>query len=269
LAAEREGAAPLSRSPIRKVRLPALLLGTAILASTGLVLAATPQTVWLDAPLDGSTAEVGDSVRIVGHVTDPSGVSFARVDVNGERLERVNLDSGPGDLVTVEFLWEPTEPGTYVISLLARGNADGWRGPANATVTVTGEPEPPTTSTSTSTTTTTSTTSSTTTTPTTTPPCEFAAPDPAAPADGSTTPLVANTLSWTYSGCRPALEYEVEVSSTPAFLEIFASAIVDTTDWLTPNLACDTYWWRVRPTTFDDVGPWSTPWSYTIMNRGC
>lgn len=259
----------MSRSPMRGVRLAALLLGAAILiTSTALVLAATPQTVWLDAPLDGSVAEVGDLVQIVGHVTHPDGVSFARIDVNGERLERANLGSGPGDLVTVESVWEPTEPGTYVISLRAMSITDGWQGPVTATVTVNGDEPPPASATSTSTSTT-STTSSTTTSSTTSPPCVFTPPDPAAPADGSTTPLVANTLSWTYSGCRPALEFQIEVSSTPTFLEIFASATVATTDWLTPSLACDTYWWRVRPKTFDDVGPWSTPWSYTISNRGC
>ncbi|MCP3975059.1 MAG: hypothetical protein GY720_11270 [bacterium] len=242
------------------------LLASVLFAGAALAARSPSQSVWIDAPLDGSVIEADRSVvAVVGHASGDTGIDRARLRVDGQRLAVAPLESEPGQLVTVEFEWEP-DPGIHVLELWAR-NADGdWEGPAIATVTVEGDPEPPPT-TATPTTSGAPTISSA---PSTSGACLFEPPILVSPVDGKISPLTANTLTWAYTGCRLALEFQVEVSTTPNFTEVVASANVQAaSDWLTPNLLCDSYWWRVRAQTFDDLGPWSTPWSFTISFRGC
>ncbi|MCP4306195.1 MAG: hypothetical protein GY926_12660 [bacterium] len=244
---------------------------TIILLASGAYAAALetddPSTsaVWIDRPLDGSNYGVDDQVvHVVGHVAVPTGADMVRLDIDDEPYGEATLPGESGQLATVEFNWEPSA-GIHVLSLWARDIGGDWRGPARVTVTVEGAVDvpPDTTSTTTS-------TSTTTPAPTTTDACLFDPPIPLTPADGSVTPLVANTLSWSYNGCRLALEFQVEVSTTPAFSEIAASSTVaGANEWLTPGLACNNYWWRVRPKTHDATGPWSAPQSFTISVRGC
>lgn len=246
----------------------AALLASALFAGAALAAGSPTQSVWIDAPLDGSVIEADQaSVVVVGHVSGVTGIDRARLRVDGQRLAVAPLEIEPGQLLTVEFEWE-ADPGTHVLELWAR-NVDGeWDGPAIATVTVEGDLEPPPTTVTSSTSSTSSTTSSTST--STSGACLYEPPDLVSPVDGKVTPLGANTLTWSYSGCRPVVEFEVEVSTTPNFTEIFASALVQDTSWVTPGLACDTYWWRVRAQGFDDTAaPWSDAWSYTISFRGC
>ncbi len=135
----------MARWPGARGRLVALALGFLIMAGgAGLGFAARPPSVWIDAPLDGTTLDQADgAIHIVGHVTEPNGVDRARLDADGARVARTLLTPEPGELVTVEFGWQPT-PGRHVLSLWTRNAAGEWVGPAIATVTVEGEnPEPP------------------------------------------------------------------------------------------------------------------------------
>ncbi len=249
---------------------PAAVALLAILLFAGAAIAAGLHnpTVWIDSPLDGSVIDQEQSrVTVVGHVAGADGIDRAKLVVDGKRLAAAPLEGAHGELLTVQFDWEPT-PGAHVIELWARNSDGDWDGPAVASVVVEGEVEP--TPTTAPPTTATPTTASPTTAPPTTAPCEFEPPDPVSPVDGKVTPLSANTLTWSYAGCQPAAEFEVEISTTPNFTEIFFSAVVQEPSWLTPAMSCDTYWWRVRVQTFTDVvAPWSTPWSFTISHRGC
>lgn len=240
----------------------ASILAAVALAGVGWGATSVTGGVWIDAPLDGAVFDIDSGViRVVGHVSGAGGFDRARLDVDGNQVAAESFTSAPGELTTVRLDWDPTL-GTHVVALWARGVTGDWAEPAVATITVEGEDPVQTTNPPT-------TTAPTTTDPTTTVACLLEPPDPVSPADGSITPLSANTLSWVYTGCRPALEFQIEVSSTPTFLEVFASGSVPGTEWLTPPMSCDTYWWRVRATTFDNFGDWSTAWTYTVSHRGC
>lgn len=259
------------------------LAGLVAIAGLGaLVIGASSSTVWLDAPLDESVVPLENAVSVVGHVSDSGAVTVARLDVDGVTTAEANLDSSPGQLTTVQFSWQPPSPGTHILALWASDATGDWAGPAIATITVAGAVAtttltvPPTTTTLPAPTTTAPPVTTTTTPPatTTTTTCEFDAPEPLAPADGSVSSLPFVPLSWGYHGCRLSIEFDVEVSNTPSFIEVVASSSIPASsvsggEWTTPALGCDTYWWRVRPRTHDATGPWSTPWSLTVTLRGC
>lgn len=217
----------------------------------------TESAVWLDAPLDGATVPASAEVQVLGHVTASEAIAGVRLDVDGADAGRVVIDARPGELTTVQFSWLPTSSGPHTLTLWASNVGGEWAGPAIVSVDVTGDI--PTTTTS----------APPATTPPTTAACEFEPPGNLEPPDGHVTPFLFATLSWDYAGCRPVLEFEVEVSTSLAFFELVATSRAEESTWTTPNLACGTYWWRVRAATFDDLGPWSNPISFTVRNRSC
>ncbi|MEX1208959.1 MAG: hypothetical protein WEE36_10240 [Acidimicrobiia bacterium] len=233
----------------------------AALVATGWAALANGSTdpgVWLDTPLDGAVVSGSVPLEVIGHVGGSGSIVAARLEVDGTELAEVAVDAPAGQLTTARFSWQPEAGGTYTLALWARMESGEWAGPAIAAVVVEGEAAPtPTTSTTT------------TTNPPSTTTCGFEPPVELDPPHGHVTPLTFTTLSWDYAGCRPALEFDVEVSTSPAFFESVASATVTESNWTTPNLGCGTWWWRVRAATFDTVGSWSNPSSFTVLNRGC
>ncbi|MEZ5175137.1 MAG: hypothetical protein R2823_02910 [Acidimicrobiia bacterium] len=227
--------------------------------------AATPGTSrsWIDAPLDG-TVVTKAAVEVTAHATDPSGVTAARLTVNG--TDAGETDLGGETLHTVAFSWTAPGSGLYTFEVAAR-NADGeWGASAAVDVLVNlGDLVDTTTTTDASTTTTVPTT--TTIPPTTTTICALGVP---VPGSVTGTVLLTPTVHWSYSGCREPEEFEIEVSRDPGFLR---------NEWLgyaggeerqvtiSVGTYCATYYWRIRTHDLGDEGPWSPVNSFFVGNR--
>ncbi len=239
---------------------------------------------WFDAPL-GTEVVTSVPVAIVAHVAEPTGVAGAEVAVDGEVLAGV---PGTGEaLQLVEVEWKPTESGTYFLSISGRGMGGDWGepgvvvvtvdlgpgegGPADTTTTSTRPTSTTTTTprpTSTTTTTTRPTTTSTTTTTTTTA-CALGIPSPTGPTGSVALNVV--TLTWSYPGCREPEEFELQLSREPGFARIdhTGAAAGDQRSWVSPPLACATWYWRIRTYDFGSYGSWSSTGSFSVSMRGC
>ncbi len=110
--------------------------------------AAVPQA-WIDAPLHESTHPVAP-FEIVLHGADPSGISFIEVAVNGEVLSRRPPEDPQAPLAISRVIWDPQQPGQYVIVARAQSQAGVWSAETSSVVTLTGgdstaqQPAPPT-----------------------------------------------------------------------------------------------------------------------------
>ena len=261
----------------------AALGAAALLAVAGTSLAALlgpSPNVWIDAPLDGQVVARGE-VAVIGHVTDPRGVTSVRLDVDGVEVGSGLVDDGPGALTTVTLSWTAETAGVHVLSLWALNSDGDDFGPALATVHVDGLPSTTATSTTTTATTTPPTTappttapptttappSTTTTIPATTtlPPCTVTAPTGLVP-NGQQIGSSSTTLTWSYTGC-PADEFEVVVlleGETP-----IDSGLTPNMSWPVSGLSCgSSYTWSVRAFFFDDdPGPWASG-SFTYQPLG-
>ncbi len=117
------------------------------------------------------------------------------------------------------------------------------------------------TSTSTSTTSTTTTVPPTTVPPTTVP-CEFGLPTNLSPGFPYTVGTSTPTLSWSYSGCKPALQFDVVIAWGLGV--VVGEATVNGNSWTSPPIACGVpHSWLVRARNGGAVGEWaSAPVTY-------
>jgi hypothetical protein len=88
-----------------------------------------------------------------------------------------------------------------------------------------------------------------------------------APADGATAVKVVPTLSW--NATPDAVSYRVELSTSPIFATVLATAVVTTTSWQSALLASNTtYYWRVTPSNYCGDGTTSAVSSFTTGAPG-
>jgi len=123
----------------------ALLLATLLLASTAsvsLVGAATKSKAWIDQPLPGAILPFGPTA-VTLHAASPVGISQVRVLVDG--VPETNLPAPTGELVTLDWTWQPPGPGLHLLTVVADATDGLVSDPASVAVTfVAREDLPPT-----------------------------------------------------------------------------------------------------------------------------
>ncbi len=95
---------------------------------------------WIDAPLDGSVIPLAP-YEIVFHVSDTAGIASAECMIDEAA---VAFPGGGADSVLIQtfrHLWEPAEPGEYLIVCRGQNPGGTWSEPADALVVVAGEAE--------------------------------------------------------------------------------------------------------------------------------
>ena len=87
---------------------------------------------WLDAPLNGSHIPLAP-YEIVFHVTDPSTAALGELVINGS-VEKLIVNPENSKLATMRHMWNPEEPGKYIIQVRGQNPAGEWSIPDEAVV---------------------------------------------------------------------------------------------------------------------------------------
>lgn len=96
---------------------------------------------WIDAPLDGTQFPLGP-IEIITHASAPDEVALIQLQVNQQIMTEKSPDEVTDGLALANFVWTPTEPGEYLLTVAAR-EADGVWGPYASAVIQVGEiPQP-------------------------------------------------------------------------------------------------------------------------------
>ena len=125
------------------MRRRAVALVAVLLALTAGILSCAPvQTgprVWIDFPLDGSKFFPETTVSVTCHAFSREGVAEVQLAVNGEPY-RLAAPAQPGEqFVEISMEWLATEPGDYVLSVVAFDMTGATTNPDRVSVTVVGE----------------------------------------------------------------------------------------------------------------------------------
>ncbi len=85
------------------------------------------------------------------------------------------------------------------------------------------------------------------------------------PANAAVNQIAAAPLRWNASAGATSYRLQVSTSATFASLQIYQSALTDTT--FTPSTLSDntTYYWRVSASDASGTSPWSSVWSFTTQ----
>ena len=92
---------------------------------------------WIDAPLNESYLPL-DPYEIVYHISDQESIAKGELSINDQVVESAPNPDPSKKLATLKYLWTPTEPGTYLLSVRAQGT-DGTWGPEAQSVVYIGE----------------------------------------------------------------------------------------------------------------------------------
>jgi hypothetical protein len=78
--------------------------------------------VWIDAPINDLSLPVGDIVTIDGHASNTEGIAQIEIWINGELY--ITQDDPPqeGNLTHFKHIWVPSEPGDYIVQVIAFGD---------------------------------------------------------------------------------------------------------------------------------------------------
>ncbi len=104
-----------------------------------------PNQTWIDAPLPNSTLPLLP-YNLIFHGASFVGVTEFEVKINGSLVVTVppisSGSGGPnyGTLFLGEYLWSPSSPGIYIISIRAKGNGQ-FSSPDQVQITITGGKE--------------------------------------------------------------------------------------------------------------------------------
>lgn len=85
---------------------------------------------WIDHPLEGSEFALGQTIAIRWHASAAGGVGQVEVRANGQRVALDQDFDHSVPMVTQRHEWTPTEPGEYLIEVIATGS--GGTGGATA-----------------------------------------------------------------------------------------------------------------------------------------
>lgn len=91
---------------------------------------------WIDAPRNGTTLPL-KPYTLVFHGNDPAGISQFEVSVNGDLLAQLKSADAAKMLSDVSQVWEPQEPGRYVISVRAQNTQGKWSDPDEVIIFIT------------------------------------------------------------------------------------------------------------------------------------
>ncbi len=70
---------------------------------------------WIDAPREGASITMGESVTVASHLFDRDGVAEVVLSVNGEPYRQDIPSEDGGDFVSIRQEWRPDAPGTYLL----------------------------------------------------------------------------------------------------------------------------------------------------------
>jgi len=91
-----------------------------------------PPQSWIDAPLNESHLLLAP-YEIVFHISGEPDVAMGELVINGQVIALLEVDNPGKKLATLRYLWEPTEPGKYIIHSRARTLNGEW-GPFESAV---------------------------------------------------------------------------------------------------------------------------------------
>lgn len=88
---------------------------------------------WIDAPLNESYLPL-DPYEIVYHISDQESIATGELSINDQVVESLSNPDSSKKLATLKYLWTPTEPGTYLLSVRAQGTDGTWGTEAQSVV---------------------------------------------------------------------------------------------------------------------------------------
>ena len=80
---------------------------------------------WMDAPLNERYLPL-DPYEIVYHISGQEGIAKGELSINNQVVESQSNPDSSKKLATLKYLWNPTEPGTYLLSVRAQGTDGTW-----------------------------------------------------------------------------------------------------------------------------------------------
>lgn len=106
----------------------------ALLLLDGCSRSSTGTYVWIDVPVNDLRLIDPQPIKIEGHAASPEGVSRVEVWVNGNLVESISPATTGTTMTTFETTFTPTNPGEYVIQVVAFGSDDTISNPDLAIV---------------------------------------------------------------------------------------------------------------------------------------
>ena len=103
----------------------------------GYIIGDSQPQAWIDAPLNESYLPL-DPYEIVYHISGQEGIAQGELSINNQVIESQPNPDSSKKLATLKYLWNPTEPGTYLLSVRAQDTAGSW-GPEFQSVVYIGE----------------------------------------------------------------------------------------------------------------------------------
>jgi len=97
---------------------------------------------WIDAPLNESHIPLVP-YEIVFHVSAQSNVSLGELSINEQVAALLVVDDSSKNLATLKYLWEPEQPGKYILHARPQTSDGDW-GPASSAVVYIDAEETPT-----------------------------------------------------------------------------------------------------------------------------
>jgi hypothetical protein len=114
----------------------AFTLGLVLVAATALptltALGATKPKAWIDQPLPGSMLPLGPTPVLV-HLASDSGIGTVRFLIDG--IPAATTGAPAGDLVVVEWSWQPVEVGQHLLTVVAESTEGMAADPVSVGVT--------------------------------------------------------------------------------------------------------------------------------------
>jgi hypothetical protein len=88
---------------------------------------------WIDAPLNESYLPL-EQYEIVFHISGQDSIALGELSINNQVVESQPNPDSSKKLATLKYLWNPTEPGTYLLSVRAQDTDGTWGPEAQAVV---------------------------------------------------------------------------------------------------------------------------------------
>ena len=94
---------------------------------------------WIDNPLEGSEFALGQTIAIRWHASAAGGVGQVELRANGERIALDQDFDRSAQMVTQRHEWTPTQPGEYLIEVIAIGSNGAGSATAENRISVAGQ----------------------------------------------------------------------------------------------------------------------------------
>ncbi|MBI9049190.1 MAG: hypothetical protein JEZ00_07215 [Anaerolineaceae bacterium] len=88
---------------------------------------------WMDAPLNESYIPLAP-YEIVYHISGQEGIAQGELSIDNLVVESLPNPDASKKLATLKYLWNPPDPGTYLLSVRAQGTDGAWGSEAQSVV---------------------------------------------------------------------------------------------------------------------------------------